>query len=198
VNRFDIDAQANFFLSRLAQDINVLTSNSWNEIAHKAKESISTDLRDLMIGAENAQGQDLLQIIKSGEMSHEVDPRMYMDLKEVTEKYYLRVLVNSLWHFERAYIVDTDAENGKCHTDGRGPSESRVCLPEYPSHSYWLYSIDQSEEYDKFHDNNAFVHGPMGYRKFFEDSNFGLTKEDIVRSSLFMDANNFEDQIRSD
>jgi hypothetical protein len=184
----------------LSQDLVALMSVSWNELAHKASDSISSDLIDLMIGAKNAQDQDLPQLIISGEFI-EADPQIYIKLKAIIGTYYQAAMINSLWKFERAYILDTNSKDGNCHTDDRGASEVRVCLDEYPGHTYWLYSIDQSEEDDKFKDDQALVHGPSGYRNFFENRSsnvHGLTKEDIVRSSLWIDANNFEDKVNAE
>ncbi|KAF2438143.1 hypothetical protein P171DRAFT_526394 [Karstenula rhodostoma CBS 690.94] len=184
----------------LSQDVVELMSFSWNKLAHEATDSITSDLNDIMIGAKNSQGQDLPQFIKSGEFV-EADPEIYFKLKGIVETYYQAAMVNSLWKFERAYILDINSKNGNCHTDERGASEIRVCPDEYPGHTYWLYSIDQSEERDELRNDQALVHGPIGYRNFFANSSstvHGLTKEDIVRSSLWIDANNFEDTVKAE
>ncbi|KAF2641451.1 hypothetical protein P280DRAFT_507003 [Massarina eburnea CBS 473.64] len=182
----------------LSSDVTELASLSWNEVAHNAKNEINADLRDLMIGAKNSQGQDLLQIVKSGGEFLVPDPSMSMNFGNLIEKFYQAVLVNSLWmSYEQAYILDTNAKNGNCLKDARGPRENRVYLPERPDRCYWLYSIDKSEEYDRFRDDQALVHGPPGYRNFIDNANlYNLTKEDIVRSSLFIHENNLQGSIR--
>ncbi|KAL5394958.1 hypothetical protein PMIN06_003262 [Paraphaeosphaeria minitans] len=184
----------------LGQDLTQLMSLSWNKLAHEATDSIASDLADIMTGANNTQGQALPQLIKSGEFI-EADPQIYMELSEIIEMYYQAAMINSLWKFERAYILDTNALNGNCHNDYRGASQVRVCLDEYPGHTYWLFSIDQSEEDDRQKNDQALVHGPIGYRNFFERKSsdmHNLSKEDIVRSSLWIDANNFEDKVNAE
>ncbi|KAL1610591.1 hypothetical protein SLS60_002261 [Paraconiothyrium brasiliense] len=57
----------------LSDDLVSLMSISWNELAHRATDSIASDVVDLMKGALNSQGQDLRQLIKSGQFV-EADP----------------------------------------------------------------------------------------------------------------------------
>jgi hypothetical protein len=76
--------------------------------------------------------------------------------------------------------------------------QNRVCLPERPGRTYWLYSLDRGEEFDTFTNDQAKVKGPTGYRNFFPENNKGyynLTKQSIVRSSLV--AHSLPDEIQN-
>jgi hypothetical protein len=61
-----------------------------------------------------------------------------------------------------------------------------------------MYALDSSKEYDILRKSDVEIHGPTGYRDFFPNTNdkaHGLSKEDIVRSSIFVHDNNLEESI---
>lgn len=47
--------------------------------------------------------------------------------------------LNFFWNLERAYIVMADTDN--CETHYAGPRSARVCLPEYPNYSFWVWHL---------------------------------------------------------
>lgn len=79
-----------------------------------------------------------------------------------------------------------DVENGKCLEDNRGPSQVRVCLPEFPSKSFWTYHISMEKEFDA---GQGTVAPPKGWLLLSKESpnspyTAGLTHSDVVRSSV--------------
>jgi hypothetical protein len=92
------------------------------------------------------------------------------------------------------------SDSRDCQNDFRGPSENRVCLPEFPTSSFWLYAINPSEEDDFGRNDQGLVRGPKGYRHFHADRNEkwkGISMEDIVRSSMWVHQNHLQDSIKS-
>ncbi|KAF1956754.1 hypothetical protein CC80DRAFT_548250 [Byssothecium circinans] len=119
----------------------------------------------------------------------------YVEYKKLFDTYFEASLINSFWSFERAYILDTDSERGSCHLDYRGPIENRVCLDERHGRTYWVYSIDRSQENDSMHRKQAYVHGPRGYQDFRDINHLDLTLNDVVRSSIYVDETGIKDDI---
>ncbi|KAF2112251.1 hypothetical protein BDV96DRAFT_580408 [Lophiotrema nucula] len=73
-----------------------------------------------------------------------------------TKRYFAASAIKSIWtDLERAYILDTDAQRGSCERDRQGPTDLRICLDERPGRSYWIYTIDHSEENNLFTENYA-------------------------------------------
>ncbi|PSN70267.1 hypothetical protein BS50DRAFT_662391 [Corynespora cassiicola Philippines] len=103
--------------------------------------------------------------------------------------------VNALWREtgDFPYILQTNAMNGDCTKDWRGPTPNRVCLPERPKSSFWLYFMVGE------HSPHNSVKGPPGFRNFVDGSglSYGITTEDIVRSSLWVHENHYEDKFQT-
>jgi hypothetical protein len=177
------------------QKLETTFRSSFNKLLHDSSQNVSDDLRDLMIGGKNNRGQDILDIIKTAEFL-EPDPALYSQLRKEIERFIFATGVNSVWQFDRAYILDTDAHGG-CSNDNRGPAEYRVCLPEFPNKSFWLYAIDPSQEGDHHKNDQAQVTGPTGFHAFDHEQEeyYNITREDIVRSSFFVHHNQVEDAI---
>lgn len=95
-------------------------------------------------------------------------------------------------------LVWADAPGG-CDLEWRGPWQNRVCLPEEPTSSFWLYGIGQEMENDKGGHKQGDVRGPTGFHDFEVCNRLGpthdITLQDIVRSSLFVYRNKLEDAI---
>jgi hypothetical protein len=110
------------------------------------------------------------------------------------------------WAFNRPYIIDSDAPMG-CINDGRGHYDYRICLPEYPYRSFWLFAIGsylENDEHDSaklYNHRQAHVSGPWTFRFFNKYQNKphnlstgiteehlfrSITQQDIVRSSLYV------------
>jgi hypothetical protein len=133
-------------------------------------------------------------------------PDLMESVVNMEKKWLYAAAVNRIWWaFNRPYIVDTDAPMG-CIYDGRGHYDYRICLPEYPYRSFWLWAIGSYLEFDKpgssrpLNHAQAHVSGPWTFRFFnkYHDkphklSNdpevnlFGtITQQDMLRSSLFV------------
>ncbi|KAF2877022.1 hypothetical protein BDV95DRAFT_601439 [Massariosphaeria phaeospora] len=185
--------------THIASDIDRLFKESMNGILHNTTDSINQDMRDIMVGTVLGN-IDLRTLIASGDYI-EPHPDFFSALKSVTDRYQFAAAVNSLWTFDRPYILDVDAEMG-CENDRRGPALNKVCLSERPGKSYWIYAIMQDEEHSKT--NNAHIRAPTGLYRFRPDNNLDynrdmhrITIEDIVRSSLWVHENHLEDAIRN-
>lgn len=168
---------------------------SFNKLLHDNANTINDDLRDLMIGVANNRNLTILDIIKHGDFL-EPDPELYPRIRKEIERFVFATAINSIWSFDRAYILDVDAPSG-CQADGRGPWQYKVCLAEFPKRSFWLYALDQSQEYDSFKNDQTQVRGPTGYHAFDSenDAYYGITLTDIVRSSLAVDRKKYQNAI---
>jgi hypothetical protein len=90
---------------------------------------------------------------------------------------------------EPVYILDTNLGYGSCERDSRGPPRNKVCLPERPNRVYWLYSMVEAKRE---------VASPPGLKRLLDNADgfSNITKEDIVRSSLWVAENKLEKVIR--
>jgi hypothetical protein len=81
---------------------------------------------------------------------------------------------------EGVYVVESEAANGDCDKDSRGPPGNKVCLEERPKRSYWVQTIGN------WRDNK--IRYPPGIEKLNNtESHHGLWLGDVVRSSLWWD-----------
>ncbi|KAH7073297.1 hypothetical protein FB567DRAFT_428776, partial [Paraphoma chrysanthemicola] len=175
-------------LIRIQSDLTHQIQGSMNEILHIRSGSIDNDMRDLMIGNLNNGAMDITDVLLDKDFLAP-DPNLQTLFRDKEEQYLFATTVNSVWRFDRPYIVEADAVTGiGCTDDLRGHSAYRVCLPERPYKSFWLYAIDQGRENDKGKNDQAQVSGPTGFRHFdyARAATYNITKEDIVRSSLFV------------
>lgn len=139
-------------------------------------------------------GLDLSDLIKSDFYSDaDVDLRGF--ISSTMTKMFTARIIGSLWyvsfvvvldiclqlyrHNEGVHIVESRVEgNTTCEQDTRGPGVNRVCLPERPRHTYHIQAITHYDD-DK-------VHPPPGLEHLITEHGYkGLTKEDVMRSSLF-------------
>lgn len=91
---------------------------------------------------------------------------------------------------EPVYILDTNENfRASCENDRRGPARNKVCLPERPGHVYWLYSMLEA---------TRDIASPPGLKTLLDNPErfSNITKEDIVRSSLWVAENKLEDVVR--
>jgi hypothetical protein len=168
-----------------------------NEFQHAMKKSIVNDMRDFMRGDPNNVGQTLIGILGS-EYFFRRDENIQSAVMDMSEQMMIHNVINALWAYERSYIVWSDVQFGYCNYDNRGPVESRVCLDEHPTSVYYMYALDVSREYDSGTRHKALIHGPTGYRNFIgRNPAYGVTKEDIVRSSIFVHENGLHDKINN-
>jgi hypothetical protein len=103
-----------------------------NEYRYSRGNSIDDDVRDLMYGKEFTEGHYLKDVLKEKIFLYG-DPHFQEIIREIEARWMFSVIMNGMWHFERAYILDTntnDRERGY-----RGPHENHVCLPEFPNRS---------------------------------------------------------------
>jgi hypothetical protein len=179
----------------LSADLSKHVRWSLNELQHAASNSTKTDMKLFMEGEENHRGQTLSAILK-GEAFFGPDTGLQLQIQNRVEQMFKASIINALWGWERSYIVATNT--AACEYDYRGPAESRVCLPERPGKAFWLYALDSRHEWDARQKHDVEIHSPTGYRNFFPGQNsdvYGLTKDDIVRSSLFVHEHELEDAI---
>jgi hypothetical protein len=153
----------------------------------------NNDFRNLMQGKQNHNNQTIFDLLTHKDFASPYTDMMPF-LQKREERWYLASAVNSLWTFDRPYILDVDAPTG-CENDIRGPPGHRVCLSEYPNRSFWLYALTRMEEYDSGRDDQAQISGPTGFHDFYKenDETHSITLKDIVRSSLFVHRNNLGD-----
>jgi hypothetical protein len=79
----------------------------------------------LMYGKEFTEGHYLKDVLKE-KIFLDGDPDFQI-IREIEARWMFSVIMNGMWHFERAYILDTntnDRERGY-----RGPRENHICLP---------------------------------------------------------------------
>ncbi|KAF2823208.1 hypothetical protein CC86DRAFT_409136 [Ophiobolus disseminans] len=145
---------------------------SFNEMIHKSNTSIARDLFKLMEGYPNGRNQNIVDFMTGGEFLT-ADPDLCPKIED------------------HGY-----APQG-CEKDHRAHSNYRVCLPETPRRSYWLFSIDSGREKDSMTDDQAEVKGPTGWKAFYdkETSSYNITRENIVRLLLFVHGNRLEDAV---
>ncbi|KAF1914053.1 hypothetical protein BDU57DRAFT_332080 [Ampelomyces quisqualis] len=173
-----------------------LLTETLDKILNDWENNVNKDLRALMTGAPNHKNMTIIDVLTSGDFLGP-DPDLQTFLQEQEERYLFAAAVNSAWQFDRPYILDVDAPEGGCEADDRGHSNYRVCLPEYPNKSFWLYAIGITQENDFMKDDQAQVHGPSGFHEFdsMQTATHNITREDIVRSSLFVHHNKLEDAL---
>ncbi|KAI4606911.1 hypothetical protein J4E83_009822 [Alternaria metachromatica] len=184
---------------KLPDNIEDVIRSSLNDFRHHSMISIAHESKQLMEGDKNNHGQDLLGLMQ-GQDFFRRDGNIQEDIMRMSEKVFKHAVINALWQWERPYIVDADVPTGACEVDTRGPTENRICLPERPDHSYWIYALDISQENDPGKNHKALIHGPTGYRNFFEGQNsdvYGATLEDVVRSSLAVHEHNLYDALQT-
>jgi hypothetical protein len=81
---------------------------------------------------------------------------------------------------EGVYVVESEAANGDCDRDDRGPPGNKVCLEERPTRSYWVQTIGN------WQDNK--IRYPPGIENFNNTESYhGIWLSDVVRSSLWWD-----------
>jgi hypothetical protein len=181
----------------LTFDVEENIRGSLNEFRHIMLSNLTYDMKSFMEGDKNHLEQDLIGILE-GDYFFRRDENIQPAIWRMSEEMMFSSVLNGLWAQERSYIVWSDAPFRGCQYDSRGPSENRVCLDEDPKSVYYLYSLDVSREYDSFTNDKALIHGPTGYRNFIEgqrDTTYGLTKEDIVRSSIFVHEHKLQNAI---
>ena len=177
--------------------VNNLFERLFTGMAHMKTQQVWKELHRLMEGGPASNGTSIAELLKSGDFIEE-KWRFQEKLSQALEKAYFAIAVDALWSLDRTYIVDTDEYNSlyNCANDLRGPPRNRVCLPERPGHVYWIYNIDGGKEDDKLHTVSARVKSPVGLRKFIErpGTYYNITKEDIVRASLWAQEANLVNQ----
>lgn len=97
-------------------------------------------------------------------------------------KAWYSAIISQLWETERIYGLEVDVVPGtSCQADRRGPQSVKVCLPEQPDHIYFIYGIPKFEE--RSNDRVTNVSAIPGWKKFEGPGYYGITQQDIVRSS---------------
>jgi hypothetical protein len=177
--------------AKITSDLEAIMHASLNEFRHSSVIGVTHEMKELMEGRRNSHGQSLLDFLQ-GEYFFRRDENIQEGIMKSIVKMFKYSVINAVWQWERSYIVDADAPLGGCQYDWHGPTENRACLSERPDRVYYLYALDVSREYDSHQNDKALIHGPTGYRNFMEGQNsdtYGATKEDIVRSSIFVHEN---------
>lgn len=174
--------------------------SSLNEFRHAMISNETYGMQSIMGHRPNTPGQDLVDVL-AGEYFFRRDENIQQPLQESFLSTIFSTTLNGIWAQERSYIVQANVQTGYCEWDTRGPQENRVCLPEHPNSVYYMYALDVSREYDHRQNDMALIHGPTGYRNFDATSGrptpHGITKEDIVRSAIFVHENKLQDAIRN-
>ncbi|KAF2437967.1 hypothetical protein P171DRAFT_505745 [Karstenula rhodostoma CBS 690.94] len=165
---------------------------SWNMIATQAEKKIREDAEAYMNGnmGMTPNNMNIVDLIRSGEFV-EVAPGLNNDLHELVQKWFTAVAIDGLWSTEPVYILDTriNTYSSSCEEDPRGPVRNKVCLPERAGHVYWLYSmLEATRDIASPPGLKALLTSPERYSN--------ITKEDIVRSSLWVAENKLEEVLR--
>jgi hypothetical protein len=174
--------------------------SSLNEFRHAMISNETFGMQSIMGHRPNTPGQDLVDVI-AGEYFFRRDENIQQPLQESFLRTIFSTTLNGIWAQERSYIVQANGQTGYCEWDTRGPQENRACLPDHPNSVYYMYALEVSREYDHRQNDMALIHGPTGYRNFDSKSGrptpHGITKEDIVRSAIFVHENKLQDAIRN-
>ncbi|RYN16873.1 hypothetical protein AA0112_g12328 [Alternaria arborescens] len=174
--------------------------SSLNEFRHAMVSNETFGMQSIMGHRPNTPGQDLVDVL-AGEYFFRRDENIQQPLQESFLRTIFSTTLNGIWAQERSYIVQANVQTGYCEWDTRGPQENRACLPEHLNTVYYIYALDVSREYDHRQNDMALIHGPTGYRNFDSKSGRptpqGITKEDIVRSAIFVHENKLQDAIRN-
>ncbi|RMZ69387.1 hypothetical protein GMOD_00006181 [Pyrenophora seminiperda CCB06] len=187
-----------------ARDLRGDLRSKLNQYLHLVVDKMSDDIVAFLEGDKNSSGRDLLDVLTAGDFLIK-DGVKGMEFKALSDKALFGSVINALWSWERAYVVEADVPDNQCQSDSRGPSQSRVCLDERPNKVYYLQALDQESEiaakaHTKSLDGYSRIHAPTGYRNFGEGEDnaaYGLTKEDIVRSSLSVFETRFKTRIHT-
>ncbi|KAK3209516.1 hypothetical protein GRF29_69g2031129 [Pseudopithomyces chartarum] len=160
--------------SNYMSDVQNRFKSGWQRIAINAEYAIRDDLKAYWTGYRGKETWDKAadQMIASGSFV-EFNTDFYDTVKDLTAKWFTAASIGMLWGVEQVYILDTDASGwGDCEGDSRGPPRNKVCLPERPDKTFWLYGIEPQES----------VASPPGLRTILEnpDRYHGITKEDII------------------
>jgi hypothetical protein len=192
-------------VNAMSSDVPDLDGNlrSWlmytlNEVIHERAVNIDNDLRSLMLGEANHKNTTIFDILSSKDFLGP-DPNLEPALTQIEERFLFAVSVNAAWRFDRPYLLDTNVDHGRCRFDDRGDPKYRVCLDEFPTKSFWLYNIGQGRENDFFLDDQAQVSGPSGLGHFesADQQTYNITREDVVRSSLWVHENGLSDAVEA-
>ncbi|KAJ4992722.1 hypothetical protein SVAN01_01768 [Stagonosporopsis vannaccii] len=159
-------------------------------------ESIKLDFHDLMIGAEDHLNRTVVDLMANSdflEPAHDFMPKLGEHITRIVGG----TAIDKLWEFDRSYFVLVENPGG-CENDRtiyrRGPTEYLTCLPEHEELGFWFYSIDRSQEDDHWHNDQALVRGPTGFRRLNgNEKYFGITMEDVARSAYWVYKNDVID-----
>jgi hypothetical protein len=180
--------------------------NSFLRKRRQRRGTIDDDFRQFMKGSPNNNQKTIADALTT--MPFLVPgPDLTQSVINMEKQWLYAAAVNRIWRaFNRPYILDTDAPMG-CINDGRGHYDYRICLPEYPYRSFWLFAIGSYLENEDTKTNKAFNHrqahvsGPWTFRFFnkYQDKPHNIstgikeehlfrsiTQQDMVRSSLYV------------
>ncbi|KAL1796182.1 hypothetical protein ACET3X_004722 [Alternaria dauci] len=184
---------------KISSDVEENLRSSLNEFRHAMIGNVTYGMDAIMGHGPSKPGQDLMDILR-GDYFFRRDENIQQVVHESFEKMVFSTVINGAWAQERSYIVWADVPTGSCEYDARGPQESRVCLYDRPSSVYYMYALDVSREYDHGKNDMALIHSPTGYRNFIQGRNptpYGITKEDVIRSSIFVHENKLQGALRN-
>ncbi|KAF9693547.1 hypothetical protein EKO04_008410 [Ascochyta lentis] len=166
------EEQFDNLLKLLRHDITLMAEGAFTATA--------AEMWALSTGEMSSSQLSLVDLYKSGFYFDVPAEVLRIDVSYMTKMYWTAAVIGPLWKTENAYISESDAlTNGNCSTDTRGPQETKVCLEERPDHVYHIYAVTNWND-DK-------IHTIPGIQHLDGDGFRGLTKEIIVRSSLFKD-----------
>jgi hypothetical protein len=165
------------------------------DVIHVRETNFANMFRDLLKG-EPLHNGDTIDDFLTAEEFLGLDPDLVPFLQKREKQLMFAAGINMVWLFERPYILDVDTPNG-CENDMRGPRENRICLPEFPNRSFWLYSIGRGRENDLLYTRQEMVTGPTNFHAFDEEheKTHSITREDILRSALVVHRNQLQTSI---
>jgi hypothetical protein len=134
----------------------------------------------LSLGRKSRNGNDIIDLYaKDFFFGANVHFRAYVDFVVGMKSY--ATIISALWKTEGVYIVESWAPaTSDCDKDDRGPAEIKVCLPERPDRSYWVYAMTN------YHDKKT--RKPPGWDYLASKEGFhGIFASDVVRAALWRD-----------
>ncbi|KAI4658712.1 uncharacterized protein J4E79_006470 [Alternaria viburni] len=134
----------------------------------------------LALGGRSRDGHNIVDLYdKDFFYGANVDFRAYVDFVVGMRTY--ATIISALWKTEGVYVVETwTKEGGDCDRDNRGPAENKICLPERPDISYWVYAMTNYKDKKN--------RSPPGWEYLTSDEGFhGLFASDVVRAALWQE-----------
>lgn len=85
----------------------------------------------------------IIEIISKSKFYLDFDDEFARDVEKHLEKQMVAYSMNLIWQDGRyPYILAVNVAPGACEQNTRAHLKVRVCLPEYPDKSFWMYAMN--------------------------------------------------------